>query len=440
MSVPYEQDLSGSFPDGLRSLKQARAAYSRALSDLRASLARLRADHAAESRPHWELPARLDDLPGIETVAERLRRGYRDVVVLATGGSSLGGRALCGLADRRDYNGGTARLRFVDNLDPHGMDLLLSELDLARTAFVVISKSGATGETVAQALVCLDALRRTPGVSAPAEHFFMIVGPEDSPLSKFGASNGIDTLLHDPDLGGRYSVLSSVGLLPARIAGLDIAAVRDGARSVLEKALEAAGPEDVPAAQAAALAVALARTTGGCMNVLLPYCDRLDAFALWHRQLWAESLGKNGQGMTPIRGLGPVDQHSQLQLYLEGPADKLFTVLCLETRGTGPRVPATDAGLYGAKYLGGATIGDFVAAQQDATIATLVRRGRPTRVLRLSRLDERTIGALFLHFMLETVFAADLLGVNPFDQPAVEEGKILARELVAERAAAGAVD
>ena len=131
--------------------------------------------------------------------------------------------------------------------------------------------------------------------------------------------------------------------------------------------------------------------------------------------------------------------HSQLQLYLEGPADKQFTVLCLDGADTGPRVPEDDAKRLGVAYLAGATIGDIVAAQQEATVATLVRRGRPTRVLRLPRLDEQTMGALFQHFMLETVFAADLLGVNPFDQPAVEEGKILARRALAERAATAAI-
>ena len=217
--------------------------------------------------------------------------------------------------------------------------------------------------------------------------------------------------------------------------------MRDGARSVLEKALEAAGPEDVPAAQAAALAVALARTTGGCMNVLLPYCDRLDAFALWHRQLWAESLGKNGQGMTPIRGLGPVDQHSQLQLYLEGPADKLFTVLCVLRREEPGRVCLRlTPGSMAPSTLGGRRSVTSLPRNKTpplqrwcAAVAQRACCDCPDSMSGRSELCSCTS-------CWKLYSPADLLGVNPFDQPAVEEGKILARELVAERAAAGAVD
>ena len=220
------------------------------------------------------------------------------------------------------------------------------------------------------------------------------------------------------------------------IAGLDAAAVRDGARAVLDQALAADVPGDVPAAAGAALAVTLARTCGVAINVLMPYSSRLEPFALWYRQLWAESLGKDGKGLTPVSALGPVDQHSQLQLYLDGPADKQFTLICLDQRGVGPRIPAADADAIGAGDLAGVTVGDLVSAQQDATAAALAARGRSTRVLRIAGpLDERAMGALFLHFMLETVFAADLLGVDPFDQPAVEEGKVLTRRILGERAA-----
>lgn len=163
----------------------------------------------------------------------------------------------------------------------------------------------------------------------------------------------------------------------------------------------------------------------------MPYRDRLAAFGLWYRQLWAESLGKGGQGTTPIRALGTVDQHSQLQLYLDGPPDKMFTLLMGDVAGGGAEVPPELAGATGLGYLAGRRMGDLLDAEQRATADTLIRHGRPTRVMRVPRLDEAAMGALMMHFMLETIIAARLMGVDAFDQPAVEESKRLARDYLA---------
>jgi glucose-6-phosphate isomerase len=164
---------------------------------------------------------------------------------------------------------------------------------------------------------------------------------------------------------------------------------------------------------------------------MLTYVDRLACFGLWYCQLWAESLGKQGKGTTPIRALGTVDQHSQLQLYLAGPADKLITVVMGAPAGGGPRYPR-ELGDPALAWLGGRTMGDLLDVSQRATAETLIRNGRPTRIIRVPKLDERALGALLMHFMLETIIAGHLLGVDPFDQPAVEEGKRLAREYLAE--------
>ncbi len=163
----------------------------------------------------------------------------------------------------------------------------------------------------------------------------------------------------------------------------------------------------------------------------MPYVDRLADFGLWYRQLWAESLGKNGTGTTPIRAVGTVDQHSQLQLYLAGPADKMFTVVMLDCAGTGATVDAGLAADEALGYLRGRTMGDLMDAEQRATAETLARNGRPTRLIRLASLDEAVMGGLMMHFMLETIISAHLLGVDPFDQPAVEEGKVLTRRYLA---------
>ncbi|MEE2971138.1 MAG: glucose-6-phosphate isomerase, partial [Pseudomonadota bacterium] len=308
---------------------------------------------------------------------------------------------------------------------------LFAALDLARTGFIVISKSGGTAETLTQFLACFDAVRGVVSGDAGA-HFLAITEPNDNVLRRLAAAHDIATLDHDPGVGGRFSALSVVGLLPAMIAGLDAHAVRHGAAELLVPILAGAAAEDTPSAIGAAVSVALTRAKGVSQTVLMPYVDRLADFGLWYRQLWAESLGKGGQGTTPIRAIGTVDQHSQLQLYLDGPADKMFTMIMLDVAGSGAIVPPELTSDPALSYLSGRRMGDLMDAEQRATAETLIRNGRPTRIIRLATLDERVMGALMMHFMLETMLAAHLLGVDAFDQPAVEEGKILTRDYLAE--------
>jgi glucose-6-phosphate isomerase len=211
--------------------------------------------------------------------------------------------------------------------------------------------------------------------------------------------------------------------------------VRAGAAAVLEASLAANAPEDTAPAVGAALSVALLLKCGITTSVLMPYDDRLAPFAMWHRQLWAESLGKGGTGFNPAPALGPVDQHSLLQLYLDGPPDKFFTILAMDESGRGPRIDGAAGDDAELAPLAGRTVGDLVAAERRATVDALAARGRPVRELRLDAIDEHTLGALFMHFMLETVLAAGFLGVDPFGQPAVEEGKRRARDYLTAGAA-----
>jgi glucose-6-phosphate isomerase len=322
----------------------------------------------------------------------------------------------------------------MDNLDPDSFEQLLAKLPLATTRFVAISKSGGTGETLMQTIAVLDALQRA-GLAAKIPEMFLGISEPVKP----GGKNGLRDLLsrfgvtfqeHDTGIGGRFSVLTNVGLLPAAIAGLDIAKLRAGAAKALAPVLESKSAKDVPAALGAALSMALSATKP--ISVLMPYADRLERFTKWYVQLWGESLGKDGKGTTPVGALGPVDQHSQLQLFIGGPRDKLFTVVTLARKGTGPRMPADLATAAHEPTLGDKTIGDLVAAQGRATAETLARNGCPVRTFAVDRLDEDALGYLLMHFMLETIIAADLLGIDAFDQPAVEEGKILAKRYIIE--------
>ncbi len=392
------------------------------------TLARLREARAAGSLPHLTIAARRDDLAAIEAAAERLRAACDQVVLLGTGGSSLGARTLQALVG----SDASPRLQVLENVDPVTVKRLLAGLDLARAGLVVVSKSGSTPETLSQFLILLAAMEAALGRTALAERIVVVTEPVDSPLTRLARDYGLACLDHDPDLGGRYSVLSVVGALPARILGQDVARLRAGAQAVLDATLDATAPVDAAPALGAAVAIGLAERRGLPMSVLLAYCDRLDPFVLWYRQLWAESLGKDGKGTTPVKALGTVDQHSQLQLYLAGPADKFYTVLTVDAAGEGPEIPADLAKAASLDYLAGRRLGDLFAAAGRATAETLVAERRPVRRLHLAKLDEESLGALFMHFMLETIIAADLLGVEPFDQPAVEAGKRLTRQYLEE--------
>ena len=413
------------------------AAFADVLARAGEALVALRARHASGALPLLQLPEKRDDIAAIEAAAGRLSAaGTTDVVFLGTGGSSLGGQTLAQLAGHAAPGGGLLRgprLHFLDNLDPETFGPLLGRLPLAITRFVAISKSGGTAETLMQTMTVLSVLKLGGLEDRIPELMLGLTEP-----AKAGKRNGLRDLLgahrvplldHDPGVGGRFSVLTNVGLLPAAIAGLDIEKIRAGAASALAPILESRPAQDVPSAVGAALAVALAATKP--LSVLMAYADRLERFTRWYVQLWAESLGKDGKGTTPLAALGPVDQHSQLQLFIAGPRDKLFTILTVGAAGRGPRMDAELAKLAGESGLAGKTMGDLVAAQGRATAETLAKNGCPVRTIHIEKLDEYALGELLMHFMLETIIAAHLFGVDPFDQPAVEEGKVLAKHYLA---------
>jgi len=362
---------------------------------------------------------REDDIAAARTLADALRKDTSAIFVLGIGGSSLGGQALKDLA-----LAGKPEILFFDNPDPVTYARALASVELRTTRFLAISKSGGTPETLAQTLIAADALKAAGGGQYLARHFAAITEPRDSPLRRFAAAIGCPVLDHPTGIGGRYSVLTVVGMLPALLLGLDAQALRAGARAVLERARSPESPPALGAAQHWALAQAGELRE----SVLWCYSDRLKTFGPWWRQLWAESLGKNGKGTTPVAALGPVDQHSQLQLFLDGPGAALFTLVDCATEGQGPVMPAEDANRLGLTYLAGRHLGDLFAAQARANAESLARRGRPVRRITVPRLDERALGALFMQFMVETILMGKLMGVDPFDQPAVEEGKVLARK------------
>lgn len=427
----YRQDIAQCFssevgPGGLDDTQ-----YDLLLDRLRPAIARLKTQYGAGQLPLLKLSEESGDLGALLPVAKHFRESFSDVIILGTGGSSLGGRALYQMVDAGYGSGRGPKLHIVTNVDPYSFGALIRSLDFRTTGILVISKSGGTTETLMQFMSILPALVSAVGEEGVGKSCVAITEPGENPLRRLAVRYGMGVLDHDPKVGGRYSVLSVVGMLPALIAGLDPKGVREGARAVLKATLEAGHPSDSEPAKGAAISVGLAehcRVTG---SVMLAYSDKLGSLARWYRQLWAESLGKKGKGTTPIYGTGPVDQHSQLQLWLDGPPDKMFTVLGGPHEEGSPPVPAKLARDLGLDYMAGRNLGDLMDASRKATAETLARAGRPVRNITLDRIDERGMGALMMHFMLETILAADLFGVDPFDQPAVEEGKKLTRQYMA---------
>lgn len=373
--------------------------------------------------PMLDMPYSEADFPDLEALCKRIR-AFKHCVILGAGGSSLGGQLLAAFM-QTPFRDSSPKLYFVDNVDPLTLRSMLTDIPLKETFYLSISKSGGTAETLLQTNLVIDALIKSVGKDAPAKQMAIITIPESNPLRRMADKHSIPTLPHDPNVGGRFSVLSLVGLIPALLAGADIAQIRKGAASVLDDVFSSM-EQSVPA-QGAALHMAMMEA--GCrVNVLMPYSDRLRLLGNWYVQTWDESLGKTALCSKASPAIGSVDQHSQLQLFLSGPRDKLITFLRFESADRGDAIPAFDAAESSLTYMSGKKTGDLIACQQRATLQTLKANQVPVRELIFDVLNEFALGQMLMHFMMETVLTADLLGVNAYDQPAVEEGKVLARE------------
>lgn len=406
---------------------EVQALYEEALGACAQGFVKLKAWYDDASLPLLRLPEARDDLAAVADFAAHVAATFDDFIVLGTGGSNLGAKALFALNHQGLHQAARGiRCHFFDNVDPVPFKALMTRLTPARSFVFVVSKSGTTAETLSQMVLLLEWLQSAN--CDLAAHVAVLTEPKPSPLTTLAERFGLRAFAHDPLVGGRFSVLSTVGLLPALVAGIDGGQVRAGAWSILEPVLRGVAPGEVMAARGAALAVAQA-AVGRRQTVLLPYADQLADFGLWYRQLWAESIGKDGLGTTPIRAMGTVDQHSQFQLYFDGPPDKLFTFIEVAQQGG---LPALRADLLKGElaYLRGRSLGDLLVAECRASADTLAAKGHPVRVIEIDQVSAFTLGQLIMHFMLETILAAQLWGVDAFDQPAVEAIKVRTRAVL----------
>lgn len=387
----------------------------------------------------YELPGNVELRTETQDLADTFGQWFEAVVVLGIGGSALGTKtirdALLGQGwnelddEARDH---FPRLYVLDNPDPDSILELLGRLDLARTLFNVVSKSGSTAETMAQFMVIWEKLSAALGEEKARGHFLFTTSPDSGVLRALAEEHDIPSLPVPNNVGGRFSVLSPVGLLPACVAGVDVKELLAGAGDMIDRCSTASLKEN-PAGLLATLLHAADTEYGAPIHVMMPYADRLGSFALWFQQLWAESLGKavNRQGETvevgptPLPGVGAVDQHSQVQLFMEGPRDKVVLFVRREAAPEVVEIPSLFADEPALSYLGGHTLFELLDVEQRATAEALRRRGRLNLTLSIPTIDARSLGGLFMLFQIATVYAGALYGVDPLDQPGVELGKVL---------------
>ena len=434
---PYSHEITGCLANAIGPSGLSAAEWRKAVRQAEQALDRLRAEYEAKHIAPLSIVHMEDDLPGLQLAAQKMAAGARDIVLFGIGGSALAPRALRQLARfMHGCNPDGPTLHVMDNPETPWMERFISKLDLKGLRFLVISKSGSTAETLMQCLWAIDYLQVHGLGSSLSERMLIITQPGDdaqNPLRRIAHANGIPVLDHPADIGGRYSAFSIVGMLPAFLLGLDAWRLRQAGAHVLDTALRQ-DMDPLHNAPLAGAALHLGFLGAGQLRatVLMPYTSQLTLFTAWWRQLWAESLGKDGKGPLPVNATGPLDQHSQLQLFLDGPNDKLFTIIMPRTAGEGYRAPAALAGEADERLscLGGHTIGDLTDCEQRATVESLMRKGRPVRTIHIETLSEEVLGALFMHYMLETIITGYAMGVDPFNQPAVEMSKQITRQLL----------
>ena len=408
-------------------------------------LAQIAAERGQGQHRFRDLPLAKPELDAIKQVAADYRDTTDDMIVLGIGGSALGNIALQTALNGATYNllpseqRRGPRLFVLDNVDPVHVESVLSYVgrNWGRTLVNVISKSGETAETSAQFLIVRDRLIRALGAEKARERIVVTTDASAGTMRAIVDREGYRSLCVPEGVGGRFSVLSAVGLLSAAMCGIDIDALLDGAAS-MDPIVSKPEPRDNPAALLAMI-YHLYDQRGKNMHVMMPYSQQLRDLADWYRQLYAESLGKirpsDGTcvGPTPIKALGATDQHSQVQLYREGPNNKVFTFLEVERFDCDVPIPRAFEGVEAMAYLGRsdrATLGGLLNAEKRATELAMLASRRPSLTVRFPVISERTVGQFLYLFEAMIPIMGKLSGIDPYDQPAVELGKKLTFHLM----------
>jgi glucose-6-phosphate isomerase len=398
--------------------------------------ARLSAEHAAGGQRWMDLPSDTALVAEIETFAAEVRARYQDFILVGIGGSSLGAIATVQALTHPFRNvlpsaaRGGPRFFVLDNPDPEKVAATLATVDLASTLVNVVTKSGQTAETMANFLAARQALEAAVGPERARQQIVATTDPAEGLLRTLADQEGYRTFPVPPGVDGRMTVLSAVGLLPAAICGCDVGGLLAGARA-MGAGTATADVRENPAYLLAALCILADTRLDKSILVTMPYADALFGLSDWFRQLWAESLGKRLSldnevvftGQTPIKALGAIDQHSQIQLYTEGPNDKLMSLIAVGNYRAEVTIEGVPDGIPELDYLRGAELGQLLQREQLATAWALTEAQRPNFTIGVPTIDAAILGELFYLYELQTVMAGALLNVNPFGQPGVEAGK-----------------
>ena len=413
-----------------------RAELDSMLPELKKAHAAVEAGRGKGMQGWMDLPYNQDEiLTAIENTAARVRKEFEAFVVLGIGGSALGPAAVQQALNHLHYNElpaekrGGPRLYIEDNVDPERMAALLDVIDLKKTCFNVITKSGGTAETMSQYLIFTDALKKAMGDDW-AKHIITTTGADRGNLIKLTRENGFKHFIVPDGVGGRYSEMCPVGLFPAAVCGIDIRAMLKGA-ACMDKRCQSGDVWQNPALMEAVLQY-IATERGMNVQAVMPYADSLKYMADWFCQLWAESLGKNvtrdgkpcNVGQTPTKALGVTDQHSQLQLYTEGPYDKVITLIKVGAFRSTVEIPHGCEEFHDVAFLGGKTLNQLIEAERQGTEYALLKAGRMSQTITLPCVNAGTIGQLMYFFELTTAYEGELLNIDAFNQPGVEESKV----------------
>ena len=382
-----------------------------------------------------ELPYNQKEIvDDIIATARDIKKKYDNFVVLGIGGSALGPiatfQALCHLRHNElpKSKRKAPKLYVEDNVDPERMVALLDVLDLDKTIFNVVTKSGSTSETMSQYLIIMDILKKKYGEKAK-DHMIATTSAHKGNLIKIAQKEGLKTFYIPDGVGGRFSELCPVGLLPAAVVGIDIKAMLAGAAH-MDKLCKSKDIKKNPALISALLEY-LAMQRGKNISVMMPYADSLKYIADWYCQLWGESLGKavdnEGNevfvGQTPVKALGVTDQHSQVQLYREGPFDKVVTIIAVENYRNTVEISNGCEDIPDVSFLCGHTMNELITAERQATEYALTTANRLNYTITLPEVNAFTIGELLYMFEMETAYAGAMLNIDTFNQPGVEGGK-----------------
>lgn len=392
---------------------------------------------SGRERMRWrDLPYNQDAIVrDILETAQDIRERFDTFVVLGIGGSALGPIAVQQALNHQHYNDLPAerrngpKLYVEDNIDPERMHALLDVIDIEKTCFNVISKSGGTSETMSQLLIISSLLHKRLGADI-STHLIATTDAAKGHLVKIAASENLKTFVVPDGVGGRFSELCPVGLLAAAVCGIDILELLAGAKFMDQLVSSQPDLWKNPAYMLATLQV-IAMGHGCNMSVLMPYADSLKYMSDWYAQLWAESLGKKydlagnvvNVGQTPVKALGVTDQHSQVQLYTEGPFDKVITFLGVTKYRVETMISDGYFDVPDVSFLCGHTQNELISAEQRATEYAVMKSGHMSNTIMLPEVNAFTIGELLMFFELTTAFAGELMGINAFDQPGVEAGK-----------------